>query len=468
MLPHLRETLTISKIKKTVATDPEYTLTLNTTDHLVASDSYKDAKDKNISGYSITNDLGTKFFFHKSNNPAPNLNKENSIVYYGGNADSVIMLRADTDAVEYTHPINGIKSITVDFDFADNLGTTDVSDQIFLNVNYGFVHDGVSYFANVHRLESGVAYNFENLHPTVFNLMVDMSNYGDWYKAYLRSVTIVYSCSPNDTSKEAFLDNYFSGNPIVLETTGEDIPTKIQCGAYPQSLLEDNTQKYYLDNKYSTITPFINEYYIIRGNGNQDGIQEVSHIPYMASSVKLVARAQATNTGYNNEYTIGNNYWFNVDPIEWRVLTTEGDNKYVVASTKVLELGVKYKNNSELNVTYNNSDLKTAMNELAAKILRTTDKIQLNNDFDAKVYALTANQYRAKAAGTEPTAFIRTRISINQGLSTGLNIGYWTNRVGYSHSTQHRAEIIDASGEVDHPFQNNPQSVRPGMIITIE
>ena len=409
--------------------------------------------EKDINGFSITNERGTDFYFGVNSNPKPQMKGEDYVVRYYGNQwgvnSPVALIKCENNAVDSTHPVNGIKSITVNYSGKVGTGSDPSRPDTELTVKYGFVHDGICNYVYEDVLPaSGSSFNFGNLLPNCFVIECDNEGTEQWYEAKIESFSINYSCSESDATKNAWLDEYFATTPKNIVRDGEDKVVSFESGAYPQSKA-DMAALSYLEVYYSSLTPIFADYYCYNGS--------------------LYQRAQAKATGYNSEYTVDNYYWFKVEPLKWNVVQI--GSYYLATTEKVLNGKLAYHTNgSATSVKYRESTLKTTVDAMFDVMFKNVGSLIKNLDdthIEGKLYPLSFSQY----GGTNserislPTEYARL-FSSYSSLTEGAQ--YWTNRIGYNNA-DNKNYVVGATGLLTASTQNLAiAGVRPGITIEIE
>lgn len=421
------------------AVDPNYTLTMDVDTTLGTYAGLGGG------GFTYTNARGTTFGFFKTAGVTRNSN--GAALYYDGNEDNVILIRSEYNSNEsMAHSINGIKSITVDYE-----GTyyqEDGKPNVVPTIQYGFIHDNTGNYTYEHTLEDNTSFNFDNLLPDCFKIVISNSEVTNkWYRCKIVSLTITYSCSPSDTLKNAWLDDYFAATPKNVVRDGEGVVTSFQSGAFPQSRAESAVETY-LEANYSSMVA-INGYYLRNGY--------------------LYARKQATNTGLSGEYTTNNYYWFKVEPVDWVVLSHEGDNYYAYTE-HVIDHGVNYHNNTSIDSKYSVTTLRTYINGIYDVMFRNVGTLIATNEdvnVNAKLYPLsyydlTVSLSTDARRWSTPTAYSR-RTYIYSSLDNAAS--YWS--VGPS-ANQPYYVGTDGKMYCDKAANSYKSGVRPSMTITIE
>ena len=422
------------------AADPEYTLSLD-------KDSvFGTYPGKGGAGFTYTNSRGATFGFLKT--PGVTKNSHDAALYYDGNEDNCVLISSEYNSNEtMSASINGIKSITVDYGgtYYQDEGTPDVIPTIY----YGFVSGGSAIYTEQHVLEDNVAYDFDGLLPSCFKIVISNATAtSKWYRGWITSLSLTYSCSESDTMKNAWLDDYFATTPKNIVRDGEDKIVSFESGAYPQSKA-DMAALSYLEIYYSSLTPIFADYYYYNGY--------------------LYQRAQAKATGYNNEYTVDNYYWFKVEPLKWNVVQV--GSYYLATTEKVLNGKLAYHTDgSATSVKYRDSSLKITVDGMFDVMFRNVGSIIKNLDntyIEGHLYPLSHDQY----GGTNserislPTEYARL-FSTFSSLSEGAQ--YWTNRINYNY-TDNKNYVVGPTGLLTASTQNLAiAGVRPGITIEID
>jgi len=422
------------------ATDPEYNLSID-------KDSvFGTYAGKGGAGFTYTNSRGTTFGFLKT--PGVSKNSHDAALYYDGNEDGCVLISSEYNSDETMSPsINGIKSITVDYGgtYYQDEGTPDVIPTIY----FGFIHSGVAIYTEQHVLEDNVAYDFGGLLPNCFKIVISNATAtSKWYRGWITSLSLTYSCSESDIMKNAWLDEYFATTPKNIVRDGEDEIVSFESGAYPQSKA-DSTALAYFTIKYSSLTPIFADYYYYNGY--------------------LYQRAQAKATGYNNEYTVDDYYWFKVEPLKWNVV--QAGSYYLATTEKVLNGKLAYHTDgSATSVKYRDSSLKTTVDAMFDVMFRNVGSLIKNLDdtyIEGKLYPLSYGQYGSTNSDriSLPTEYARLFGSFSS-LTEGAQ--YWTNRINYNY-TDNKNYVVGPTGLLTAMTQNNAiAGVRPGITIEIE
>ncbi len=325
-------------------------------------------------GFTYTNSRGATFGFFK--NSGVTKNSHDAALYYDGNQDNTVLIESSYNANEsIVDLINGITSITVDFGgtYYQDVGTP----AVIPTIHFGFVEGGTAVYTHQHTLEDNVAYDFEGLLPSCFKIVISNATAtSKWYRGWITSLDLIYSCSASDTLKEAWLDDYFASTPKNIVRDGEDKIVSFESGAYPQ-IKASSTASTYLEANYSSLTPIVNNYYFYNG--------------------LLYARKQSAGTGYDNEYVESSYYWFEVNPVIWEVVSNN-DNEYLVKAQSVLEDGVQFHNITPQLTYYQFSTLCTFVNNMYSKMFRNDSIIQAQSSNElggAKLYPISSTAYKS-------------------------------------------------------------------------
>ena len=387
-------------------------------------------------GFTYTNARGSTFGFFKASVVEKNTNESALVLNY--NQDDVEIIRSEYNSVEGIIPsINGLKSITIDYmwDYVyEYVGTNSVK------LCYGFLENNVGNYVYEYAIEDNVTYDFGNHLPNCFKIVVNNTDTSHWYRFNIVTLTLTYSCSPSDYCKNEWLESNFYATPKNIERDGEDNIVSFESGAFPQSRADSATETY-LEANYNSLTEY-NGYYLYNS--------------------KLYARREATNTGYNTEYNIGDYYWFNVEPVKWIVISKTNDD-YLVTSETALDSNYSFGNSS---TSYTTSNIKTLFDNMYGDLFATNSIIKNNGTFNSKLYALTSTEYIAaqyEYRTAKPTAYARTRKVIQ---NQNENVEYWTNED--DPSDNRKAKVMGTNSSVSTKYKTDLSSVRPGMLITIE
>lgn len=223
------------------------------------------------------------------------------------------------------HAITGIESIKVNYvrcpDYVNSPKVTEEGQTGDFTIEYGYVdiNSGNLRYDGSQNITNNVEADLSAISPRYFRLTKKYNSSSGFGALLLQSVTIKYTCDENRTDDEVMKDvilSSFSKDPVV------DIYTNtVTYGMYPQSLASNQED---LENEYTTYAPtpissLGENYYFINGH--------------------LYARKLAESTGYNDEYVVGEPYWFNVEPVEWYRQTnigTTGHTDMLLFSKKIL------------------------------------------------------------------------------------------------------------------------------------
>lgn len=432
-------------LEQTKANGPEYTLSLD-------KDSvFGTYPGKGGLGFTYTNSRGATFGFFK--NSGVTKNSHDAALYSDGNLDNTVLIESSYNANEsIVDSINGITSITVDFGgtYYQDPGTP----AVIPTIHFGFVEGGTAVYTHQHTLEDNVTYDFEGLLPSCFKIVISNATAtSKWYRCWITSLDLTYSCSASDNLKEAWLNDYFASTPKNIVRDGEDKIVSFESGAYPQTKASSAASTY-LEANYSSLTPIVNNYYFY------DGL--------------LYARKQSAGTGYQEEYVESNYYWFEVNPVVWLVVSNTG-NEYLVKSEKVLEDNIQFHNNltPQLNL-YQNSTLCTYINGMYNKMFRNDSIIQARDSLNfggAKLYPLTYQEYGSNTAIEvvyEGAIGYTTDYTRTARTTSYLSTTYWSN-VFFNQDSKNRAYMIQYENGVSyHVLATIKEAIRPGMTIVIE
>lgn len=430
--------------EQTKANGPEYTLSMD-------KDSvFGTYTGKGGLGFTYTNSRGATFGFFK--NSGVTKNSHDAALYYDGNEDNCVLIESSYNANEsIVDSINGITSITVDFGgtYYQDEGTPSVIPTIY----FGFVEGETAVYTHQHTLEDNVAYDFEGLLPSCFKIVISNATAtSKWYRGWITSLDLTYSCSASDTLKEAWLDDYFASTPKNIVRDGEDKIVSFESGAYPQTKA-NSTASTYLEANYSSLTPIVNDYYFYNG--------------------LLYARKQSVGTGYDNEYVESSYYWFEVNPVIWEVVSNN-DSEYLVKAQSVLEDGVQFHNTTPQLTYYQFSTLCTFVNNMYSKMFRNDSIIQAQSSNElggAKLYPLSSTAYESGSSTSivysDAIAYAsdfartgKTRVS--------LASSYWTISHNYQNNKNYAYYVQYDNGVTYSVLANLKEGVRPGMRIVIE
>lgn len=224
------------------------------------------------------------------------------------------------------HAITGIESITVNYvrcpDYISAPKVTEAGQAGDLSIQCGYVDSsGNLLYESARSVSPSEALDLSDVSPRYFKITKAWNTSNVNCAIYIQSITINYTCSESIDDR-SILDAKFNSMFEVLPSKSGVTWT---YGYYPQSKVDpDSEVGYRLYSLYDeSWTALTNGYYYVNG--------------------KVYARVQAHNTGYDNEYVIGEYYWFEVEPVTWkqvRVMTTgQSTLKYghIVISEKVLD-----------------------------------------------------------------------------------------------------------------------------------
>ena len=281
--------------------------------------------------------------------------------------------------------ITGIQSIKVNYvrcpDYISAPNVTEAGQPGDFKVQFGYVDSSnqLVYDSELRDLTNDVEYDLSSISPRYFK--ITNPTYCTSPKALLiQSITIKYSCSGSDTSVRDYLFDSTYGSDASFDSTSQ----VWTYGYYPQSKVTDENDLYLLADYSDSWTPCSNGYYYIRG--------------------KAFARFQARGTGYNNEYTVGEYYWFNVEPVTWRYIDAKYDSAtlkrlcYVVTSEKILDTSVFDTSGSSPSSYSTSTALGVKMDQLYNKMLPDNRDSRLysgnlsgapENDMYAKMFPLS-------------------------------------------------------------------------------
>ena len=398
-----------------------------------------------------------------------------SFPFYGG-GDAFLSFQGD-DSYSYLnnmsgHGIFGITSITVDYcrqtNYLDNPSATSAGEDGDLKILYGYIDSEgfLQYETTAHDLSVNSPYDMSDLEPRYFKITGSKDFKTEYTngRINIKSIKICYSCDSLRTDaavREDLFSNQFDVEPIKVGNVWT-------YGYYPQSL-SSFSDIFEADFDSDTWEPLDNGYYLLQG--------------------EFYARVQAEGTGYNNEYTVGDYYWFKVEPVVWRnvrTLTTGSTPKYgsIIVSEKVLDTSIYNPYENDPSAYAAETSLGAKMNELFETMLpssRTTHLTtsNLQNDiesscqtylFPLKESSFTGNS-TSFADGTlakeaVATDYARSRTyAKNDITSTGL-MSYWT-RTKYNGYF----EVVTTSGTVTTTVSGsyvdrwNSMGVRPSIKI---
>ena len=285
------------------------------------------------------------------------------------------------------HGIFGITSITFNYcrqtNYVDYPSATSAGEDGDLKILYGYIDSEgfLQYETTAHDLSVNSPYDMSDLQPRYFKI-TGSKDYKEEYtngRINIESIKICYSCNNTRSDgavREKIFSNLFDVEPVK---NGNDWT----YGYYPQSL-SGLSDIFELDFDSDTWEPLDNGYYLLQG--------------------EFYARVQAEGTGYNNEYTVGDYYWFKVEPVTWRYIDAKYDTAtlkkycYVVTSEKILDTSI-FDTAGNNPTSYSTSTaLGVFMNALYNKMLPSNRDSRLysgnlsgapENDIYAKMFPLS-------------------------------------------------------------------------------
>ena len=330
------------------------------------------------------------------------------------------------------HAITGIQSITVNYvrcpDYISAPKVTEAGQAGDLSIQWGYVDSsGNLLYESARSVSPSEALDLSDVSPRYFKLNKVWNTTNS--AILIQSITINYTCSESIDDK-SILDAKFNSMFEVLPSKSGVTWT---YGYYPQSKVDpDSEVGYRLYSLYDeSWTALTNGYYYVNG--------------------KVYARVQAHNTGYDNEYVIGDYYWFEVEPVTWkqvRVMTTgQSTLKYghIVISEKVLDTSMMDTYESGTTAYSASTLLGQKMSELFTSILPSNRSTyapggNLQNDiessnptpiFPLKSVNLSSNS-TSFADGTlakyaNATDYARSQsYSLSDALTSDNRMTYWT------------------------------------------
>ena len=370
------------------------------------------------------------------------------------------------------HGIFGITSITVNYcrqtNYVDNPLATSAGVDGDLKILYGYIDSEgfLQYETTAHDLSVNSPYDMSDLQPRYFKITgsKDFKTEYSYGRINIESIKICYSCDKTRSDgavREKIFSNLFDVEPVKNGNVWT-------YGYYPQSL-SGLSDIFELDFDSDTWEPLDNGYYLLQG--------------------EFYARIQAEGTGYNDEYTVGDYYWFKVEPVVWRnvrTLTTGGTPKYgsIIVSEKVLDTSIYNPYENDPSAYTAETSLGAKMNELFETMLpssRTTHLTtsNLQNDiesncqtylFPLKESSFTGNS-TSFADGTlakeaVATDYARSRSYSKSDITSAGKMSYWT-RTKYNGYF----EVVTTSGTVTTTVSDsyvdrwNSMGVRPSIKI---
>lgn len=398
-----------------------------------------------------------------------------SFPFYGG-GDAFLSFQGN-DSYSYInnksgHGIFGITSITVNYcrqtNYVDNPSATSAGEDGDLKILYGYIDSEgfLQYETTAHDLSVNSPYDMSDLQPRYFKI-TGSNDYKTEYtngRINIESIKICYSCDETRTDgavREKIFSNLFDVEPVKNGNVWT-------YGYYPQSL-SGLSDIFELDFDSDTWEPLDNGYYLLQG--------------------EFYARVQAEGTGYNNEYAVGNHYWFKVEPVVWRnvrTLTTGGTPKFgsIIVSEKVLDTSIYNPYENDPSAYAAETSLGAKMNELFETMLpssRTTHLTtsNLQNDiesscqtylFPLKESSFTGNSTSfadgSLAKEAVATDYARSRSYSKSDITSTGKMSYWT-RTKYNGYF----EVVTTSGTVTTTVSDsyvdrwNSMGVRPSIKI---
>lgn len=268
----------------------------------------------------------------------------------------------------------------------------------------------------------------------------------------------------------------------------------IKYGFYPQSVVDDER----LIDELSLLHPtaFNNYYYF-------------NHEYYSKHVAKLEEELTIAEFDNGQEIIEGNEYWFKVEPLSWRILSS-ANNSYTVLSEKLIEKGKYYLNNTiriidDETIYSNNYKYSSAREWLNNDFLSISffwdishicDSVVDNSESSTafnpnryvcedtidKVYLLSYQDYTNTSYGFEPdstskkrlfktTDYVRTKGVLYSCSGTSLFNGYcWTRSpVDIEGLNEGRlASRNNMNGTLNYDFVGNPDSCyQPAMTIVL-
>lgn len=398
-----------------------------------------------------------------------------SFPFYGG-GNAFLSFQGD-DSYSYLnnmsgHGIFGITSITVNYcrqtNYLDNPSATSAGEDGDLKILYGYIDSEgfLQYETTAHDLSVNSPYDMSDLQPRYFKI-TGSNDYKTEYtngRINIESIKICYSCDKTRSDgavREKIFSNLFDVEPVKNGNVWT-------YGYYPQSL-SSFSDIFEADFDSDTWEPLDNGYYLLQG--------------------EFYARIQAEGTGYNDEYTVGDYYWFKVEPVVWRIvrtLTTGGTPKYgsIIVSEKVLDTSIYNPYENDPSAYTAETSLGAKMNELFETMLpssRTTHLTtsNLQNDiesscqtylFPLKESSFTGNSTSfydgTLAKEAVATDYARSRSYSKSDITSTGKMSYWT-RTKYNGYF----EVVTTSGTVTTTVGDsyvdrwNSMGVRPSMKI---
>ena len=398
-----------------------------------------------------------------------------SFPFYGG-GDAFLSFQGD-DSYSYLnnmsgHGIFGITSITVNYcrqtNYLDNPSATSAGEDGDLKILYGYIDSEgfLQYETTAHDLSVNSPYDMSDLQPRYFKI-TGSKDYKTEYtngRINIKSIKICYSCDSLRTDaavREDLFSNQFDVEPIKVGNVWT-------YGYYPQSL-SSFSDIFEADFDSDTWEPLDNGYYLLQG--------------------EFYARVQAEGIGYNNEYTVGDYYWFKVESVVWRnvrTLTTGGTPKYgsIIVSEKVLDTSIYNPYENDPSAYTADTTLGEKMNELYETMLpssRTTHLTtsNLQNDIESScqtyLFPLKESSFTGNSTSFADGTLAKTAVATdyarsrtyakNDITSTGL-MSYWTRTKynGYFEVVTTSGTITITTGD-SNVDRWNSMGVRPSIKI---
>ena len=402
-----------------------------------------------------------------------------SFPFYGG-GDAFLSFQGN-DSYSYLnnnsgHGIFGITSITVNYcrqtNYVDYPSVTSAGEDGDLKILYGYIDSEgfLQYETTAHDLSVNSPYDMSDLQPRYFKI-TGSKDYKTEYtngRINIESIKICYSCHKTRSDgavREKIFSNLFDAEPVKNGNVWT-------YGYYPQSL-SGLSDIFELDFDSDTWEPLDNGYYLLQG--------------------EFYARVQAEGTGYNNEYIVGDYYWFKVEPITWRYIDGKYDQatfkKYcnVVVSEKVLDTSVFDAENADPTSYTTSTELHETMMDFCSKTFPASSSSKLfigdlngapENNVPyggAKTFPLTYSTlydqnsnygfHYADGRIALATDYARCRTYNNTYAqqTDGYSMSYWTRSV--ANSTNHQFHFVNASGGFNSDVYNNYLGIRPAAKI---
>ena len=400
-----------------------------------------------------------------------------SFPFYGG-GEAFLSFR-DNDSYSYLnnasgYGISGITSITVDYcrqtNYVDNPTDTSSGEVGDLKILFGYVDSQGSllYETTSHDVSPDTPYDMSDLEPRYFKITGSKDFKSEYTngRINIKSIKICYSCDSLRTDaaiREDLFSNQFNVEPIKVGNVWT-------YGYYPQTLsdISEVYETLYQENPESFLS-LDNGYYLLDGD--------------------FFKRVQAKGTGYNNEYTVGDYYWFKVEPVVWRnvrTLTTGSTPKYgsIIVSEKVLDTSIYNPYENDPSAYTADTTLGEKMNELYETMLpssRTTHLTtsNLQNDIESScqtyLFPLKESSFTGNSTSFADGTLAKTAVATdyarsrtyakNDITSTGL-MSYWTRTKynGYFEVVTTSGTITITAGD-SNVDRWNSMGVRPSIKI---